>query len=932
MPEIPPVTIRAIAGLWNSPNPFSKVPEGALQTADELVIRANGVLEPRRGFDLSVGGGAGWTKIFAASDSRCLLLPLRGISQIFPAIPSPAANGLIVDGGPQVLTGSPNFDEWPYASDPRVSPQFAVANQTAFVTFQHGPLVQLFGSASYPIPALSTTLRLWPQYSAGLPRCPVPLVSLIAPVGNAVMSATARRTYRVTVAWYDLLGNFHESAPSEPVWVETSGATKTAQITLRWPLGIQCWNSTFGDIGTTLQPFFRVWRGLETAPGVVSNDEMFLVREFVPPAYTFATIGGDFILDPNVTFTVNDVSIDTLLNVPLYTNPQTGDGAGIFGSNRRPPAAAAMAYFKGRMYYGRCSYQQSLTLQIIGTGTGGIAPGDTIAIDGITYTAGGAGLEASGIFNCPTGAGAPASNIETTAKSLVECIRQAYCSSTGPGYDRQIHRKLAAYYASSGVNDYGRILFERPFPVSNGDDPGAAFSVATASAGVRFPGGSTTSSDDYVPGGLSWSKPDEPEAVPDVNFDIVGDANRALLGFSVHRDAMIIYKEDGAYILRDDGGPSPSIDLLDPSVVCLAPASIAVVSNMAYLLATRGVLQVSEQGTELVSFPIWEELDKLCRQSANALAGAYGIAHESDRLYILGVPASANEATCSRQYVLRIPESESPLPKWTRWLLPTTTHGCAVPKSNNLAFADSLGVLYERRNFLVSLNYYDGFRQVGFAPPGSGTVNTVVLAGDQRANVGSGDILQYSPGGLAPGTKIYLPRVIAVAYAAGQTTVTLDQAIPWSGGSLQTFPAIRAHWRFLPITGGEPTMEKQWTYLHAYFSYFDGDWLDTKLDSETVPLSDFAPTYSDPQSTNLGGELQLAFPGSVEGNPSPSTPVGDIPWLRNCKDVILRVDPASTEARGARLGVEMQFAQALASFKLSAVCATIGEVNATGGR
>jgi hypothetical protein len=48
--------------------------------------------------------------------------------------------------------------------------------------------------------------------------------------------------------------------------------------------------------------------------------------------------------------------------------------------------------------------------------------------------------------------------------------------------------------------------------------------------------------------------------------------------------------------------------------------------------------------------------------------------------------------------------------------------------------------------------------------------------------------------------------------------------------------------------------------------------------------------------------------------------------------VILRVDPASTEARGARLGVEMQFAQAQASFKLSAICATIGEVNATGGR
>jgi hypothetical protein len=793
MPEIPPVTIRAIAGLWNSPNPFSKVPEGALQTADELVIRANGVLEPRRGFDLSVGGGAGWTKIFAASDSRCLLLPLRGISQIFPAIPSPAANGLIVDGGPQVLTGSPNFDEWPYTSDPRVSPQFAVANQTAFVTFQHGPLVQLFGSASYPIPALSTTLRLWPQYSAGLPRCPVPLVSLIAPVGNAVMSATARRTYRVTVAWYDLLGNFHESAPSEPVWVETAGATKTAQITLRWPLGIQCWNSAFGDIGTTLQPFFRVWRGLETAPGVVSNDEMFLVREFVPPAYTFATIGGDFILDPNVTFTVNDVSIDTLLNVPLYTNPQTGDGFGILSSNRRPPAAAAIAYFKGRMYYGRCSYQQSLTLQIIGTGTGGMAPGDTIAIDGITYTAGGAGLEASQVFNCPTGAGAVESNIETAARSLVECIRQAYGTTTGPGYSRQIHRQLYAYYASNGVNDFGRVVIERPMPVSNGDDPGVIFSAATTSPGVRFPDGSTSSTDDYVPGGVSWSKPDQPEAVPDVNFAPVGDANRAVLGFSVHRDAMIIYKEDGAYICRDGGGSQPSFDLLDASVVCIAPATIGVVSNLAYALCTRGLLQVSEQGTALMSFPIWEELDKLYRQSTNGMANAYAIAHESERLYILALPASANEATSSLQYVLRVPDAESPLPKWTRWKLPGTTHGCAVPRGNQLllgqinANVNEPGLLLERRGNVVSLDYYDAFAAlVGLVAPVSGTLSSVPFAGDLRSSIGTGDILSYNPGGI--GTKVYTPRVTAVSYASGTTTVTLDQAVPFSGGTFTHLP------------------------------------------------------------------------------------------------------------------------------------------------
>src|SRR5262249_51535594 len=154
---------------------------------------------------------------------------------------------------------------------------------------------------------------------------------------------------------------------------------KTVQLTLFRPLGVQCWNSIgFGNIGTAMQPFFRIWRGVETAPGTPSNDEMFLMREFVPPSYTFSVIAGEVAVDPAVSFTVNDVSIDSLLNVPLYTNPQTGDGFGIASANRRPPAAAAIAYFKGRMYYGRCSYQQQLAIQIIGTGTGGISPGDAM--------------------------------------------------------------------------------------------------------------------------------------------------------------------------------------------------------------------------------------------------------------------------------------------------------------------------------------------------------------------------------------------------------------------------------------------------------------------------------------------------------------------------------------------------------------------------
>lgn len=910
--EIPPVSIRAIAGLWNSPNPFSRVPEGALDIADEVVLRANGALESRRGFDpVSVPG------------ARVFPMGAQYVAVVGPAVLPVDMSTKHGFGLINTLSGTPAVTA-PYSTDPRVNIGATGANQTIITTSQNGPQTTPYPLSLNGIPALIE------RHISGLPRCPAPQITLIAAVGNALMSANSRRTYRVTIAWYDSRGNFFESEPSEQVWVETGGSTQTPQIVLRWPLAM---HFPLFDQHGPWAAFFRIWRGVETAVGVPTNDEMFLTREFVPAFASYGFGNNNGFIDTNGTYTINDVSIDSLLNVPLYTNPQTGDGNGILGSNTRPPVSTAVAYFKGRMYYGRCTYQQNLSLQIIGTGTGGIAPGDTILIDGITYTAGGAGLEASGIFNCPTGAGVVAQNIETTAKSLIECIRQAYCTTGGAGYARQINRQLYAYYASSDVTDFGRIVISRPLPISTSDDPAIGFSATTTSNGVRFPNGSAFSMDNYSPGGLSWAKPNQPEAVPGINFNVIGDENRALLGFSVHRDCLIIYKEDGAFICRDDGGiAGPSFDLLDTSAICIAPASIAVVSNMAYVLCTRGVLQLSEQGTEMMSGPIFEELDKLYRQNANALAIAYGFAHESERLYVLGVPSSASEPACSYQYVLRIPESSNVLPVWSRWLLPGTLHGCVATLTNQIAFVTSSLILAERRGNVVSLDYFDNYLALsGLTAPGASAA-IVVLTGDRRTTIGTGDLLVYNPAGV--GGKIYQPRVIAVAYnsTSNQTTLTLDSTVPWAGGTFNTLPSIRCRWRFAPITGGAPTEEKQWGAVQAYFKYLDGDWVDFRLDSEETPLSSFSQVYNDPRNDNFGGQIKLSFPGDVLPDPVPHAAVGAIQWWRNCADVVLRVDPAGVEARGLRLGLEMQHAQAQSSFKLVAISATVKEVTDVGGR
>src|SRR5207245_755081 len=88
-----------------------------------------------------------------------------------------------------------------------------------------------------------------------------------------------RRTWRVTLAMYDALGNFYESAPSAAVWVENGGVgLALPTVYLRLPAGTGL-NFPLAVNPPYPQPvlFFRIWRALETPVGVPANDEMFLV-------------------------------------------------------------------------------------------------------------------------------------------------------------------------------------------------------------------------------------------------------------------------------------------------------------------------------------------------------------------------------------------------------------------------------------------------------------------------------------------------------------------------------------------------------------------------------------------------------------------------------------------------------------------------------
>jgi hypothetical protein len=127
-------------------------------------------------------------------------------------------------------------------------------------------------------------------------------------------------------------------------------------------------------------------------------------------------------------------------------------------------------------------------------------------------------------------------------------------------------------------------------------------------------------------------------------------------------------------------------------------------------------------------------------------------------------------------------------------------------------------------------------------------------------------------------------------------------------------------------------VEKDWGTMQAYFTYFDGEWANILLDTEESQSEGYSQVFNDPQNDMIGGQIQNNFPGDTIPDPTPTAALEDITLLRNCKDVVLRLDPSTTEARGARMGVEFEIAQALSRFKLAAIALTVSETTPVGGR
>jgi hypothetical protein len=141
-----------------------------------------------------------------------------------------------------------------------------------------------------------------------------------------------------------------------------------------------------------------------------------------------------------------------------------------------------------------------------------------------------------------------------------------------------------------------------------------------------------------------YSKADQPEAVPLLNYFPVGAEDKAILRIFPLRDSLFVFKEDGTY--RVSGETAPFVtSLLDSSCVVIAPDSIGITGNTVYAWTLKGITPVTETGAgSEISRPIDSELQRLCSTSyTNFSKVTFGYGYDSDSSYTVFTNSAASD-------------------------------------------------------------------------------------------------------------------------------------------------------------------------------------------------------------------------------------------------------------------------------------------------
>lgn len=593
---MPTVTKNGFVGLVTNASEQVSAP-GALSVAENVVIRRRGAVETRDPLNLSGVDVAERALYGLRYGGTNVLAYLDGSTVKWQTEAGDALEYVdVIDGttDPQPF----RLDGWTHAE----------LRGNLYVPYEAG-VVKLTGLGSG---------QQWEM--AGVPLYVVP--DFGGTTGTGWFADGNSVNYRTVVVKTDANGVESHSAPSGAITVSnTSGGPTNVAVSLE----------KLDTPAAALEAYsaVEIYRSNQYTTGNVAGEEYQLVATL-----TTATLGY------GSTYVFQDAVPDELRGKTMYASPSRG---GALAATMRPPACAAIAAFKGSLFFGnvrgpsRKVFSLNLfrgapiTGQATGSGIRLYTADTTNGSPNLTNLSSTVGLEIGQAI--PSASGVP-SNARVTgiAGSTVTMSVNATATATGIGvafYDVIEVDGVAlrpADVPGLGPTSWSELLVSQITPAEGGYNTTLvieSLTRATQSHTIRATHGDEFSppiplttetaaafDQDADPGMAMWSNTDEPENVALKNYAFVGDRAKAVLAMVATRDALFIFKEDGLWRLTGVGGDW-RIDPFDPTLRCVLPSSARSLNGRAVTLSSRGVYLVDDGGPVMAGEAIQDSTDSI---------------------------------------------------------------------------------------------------------------------------------------------------------------------------------------------------------------------------------------------------------------------------------------------------------------------------------
>lgn len=520
------------------------------------------------------------------------------------------------------------------------------------------------------------------------------------------------------------------------------------------------------EIDTTY--FLQAYRTYQSIDDTtIADDNEYLVYEAYPTNTDITNKYMEFV----------DAIPEELLGAALYTNQLQ---EGILQSNERPQFAKDITRYKDYLFLANVRSLQQFNLTMLSVGApNGVQVNDTITIAGVTYTADTS--ESNNHFIVYSSYASLSENIQETAKSLVKAINISTSNTL-----------VYAYYMSSFNDIPGRILIQRR------DLTNTVFNLTSSRGGAYSPtlptSGTTIASESETrTNRVFFSKFQQPEAFPVLNYIDAGDSNYAITRIIGLRTSLFIFKENGEiWRLTGEGETSFDMKLFDNTVNLYGPKTAVVFNNQIFCFTNQGISSVSDSGVQVMSFKEIENQIKpylSIDNYPNFQKEAFAIGYESDRKYLF-IPSIDDE-----HFIFSSFTSE-----WTKWDL-NYSAGCVRGSEDKLYWAADDGFIYSERKDLDIYDYADE----DFA------VNIV----SQLQKV----LTMTSVSGISVGMTIKQGDNYSYITAIDTTNkkITLEDYFIFTAGAASIFTPIECTIKSNPLFLGDPSLVKRYSEISFFF-------------------------------------------------------------------------------------------------------------------